>query len=172
MDIIAEKIPDDPPEPRSDAVEEAQLAAVTHVSAQEQPPLTREMTREMTMTQEDLLNPQEPPAPKRRGRPPGSNNKPQIIEQVPEDATLQAPEARPIVLNEPPAPKKPAAPRKPRAPKAPPAPRSAPSARGAPQQAPIPQTPLQVAASMLEILRLEQAERQWRKSELYKSWVK
>ena len=34
------------------------------------------------------------------------------------------------------------------------------------------QTPLQVAACMLEILRLEQVECQWRKGELYKSWVK
>ena len=96
------------------------------------------------------------PSPKRRGRPPGSRNKPKIIEQIPE---------QPIVLNEPrpepePAPKK--SPRKPRA---------APKAQ-APAPPPIPQTPLQVAASMLEILRLEQAERQYRRGEMYKSWVK
>ena len=124
-----------------------------------QPQLQRETTE---------VVPEEAPVPKRRGRPPGSKNKPKIIEQIPEE---------PIVLNEPPPEpepkKKPAAaplrapearPRKPRAPKAqapPPTP-----------QAPIPQTPLQVAASMLEILRLEQAERQYRRGEMYKSWVK
>ena len=123
-----------------------------HRPTEAQPQLQRETTESV---------PEEPPVPKRRGRPPGSKNKPKIIEQIPEE---------PIVLNEPPPEpeptpkKKPAAPRKPRAPKAqapPPTP-----------QAPIPQTPLQVAASMLEILRLEQAERQYRRGEMYKSWVK
>ena len=148
MDIVIEQVPEDPPteqpqlqreDTRMDTLEEAQLNAAMSASALEQP--------------------EEPePPPKRRGRPPGSRNKPKIIEQIPEES---------IVLNEPPLepePKKPAAPRKPRAPKAAPAPAPAPT--------PVPQTPLQVAASMLEILRLEQAERQWRKSELYKSWVK
>ena len=50
MDIIAEKNPD----------EEADIP--------EQPTLTREMTT----TQDDSLNPPEPPAPKKRGRPPGN----------------------------------------------------------------------------------------------------
>ena len=148
MDIVIEQVPEVP----------------------EPPQLQREVTGEqpdLTATQEDLLNPVEPP-PKRRGRPPGSKNKPRIIEEIPEE---------PIVLNEPPPiveeppvaeppKKKPAAPRKPRAPKAPPQPQ--PST----PQAPVPQTPLQVAASMLEILGLEQAERQYRKGQLYKSWVK
>ena len=146
MDIVVEQIPEVP----------------------EQPQLQREVTGEqpdLTATQEDLLNPVEPP-PKRRGRPPGSKNKPRIIEEIPEE---------PIVLNEPPPKeppvaeppkKKPAAPRKPRAPKAPP------QAQPSTPQAPVPQTPLQIAASMLEILRLEQAERQYRKGQLYKSWVK
>ena len=150
MDIVIEQVPEVP----------------------EQPQLQREVTGQpdLTATQEDLLNPVEPP-PKRRGRPPGSKNKPKIIEQIPEE---------PIVLNEPPPEeppvaeppqKKPAAPRKPRAPKAPPqAQPSTPHDR--PTEAPVPQTPLQIAASMLEILRLEQAERQYRKGQLYKSWVK
>ena len=155
MDIVIEQVPEVP----------------------EQPQLQREVTGEqpdLTATQEDLLNPVEPP-PKRRGRPPGSKNKPRIIEQIPEEPyqTLvpiptqvveHPPRPEPTVLNEPP-PKKP---RKPRAPKAPPAAQAAPPT----PTAPVPQTPLQIAASMLEILRLEQAERQYRKGQLYKSWVK
>ena len=150
MDIVIEQVPEDPPteqqqlqreDTRMDTLEEAQLNAAMSASALEQP--------------EQPKQSEEPePPPKRRGRPVGSKNKPKIIEQIPEE---------PIVLNEPPEPKKPA-PRKPRAPKAqapPPTP-----------QAPVPQTPLQVAASMLEILRLEQAERQFRRGEMYKSWVK
>ena len=142
MDIVIEQVPEVPEQPQLQRAGE---------DTQEQP--------DLTATQEDLLNPVEPP-PKRRGRPPGSKNKPRIIEQIPEE---------PIVLNEPPVeepPPKKTAPRKPRAPKAQPqAPPSTP-------QAPVPQTPLQIAASMLEILRLEQAERQYRKGQLYKSWVK
>ena len=155
MDIVIEQVPEVP----------------------EQPQLQREVTGEqpdLTATQEDLLNPVEPP-PKRRGRPPGSKNKPRIIEEIPEEPhqTLvpiptqvveHPPRPEPTVLNEPP-PKKP---RKPRAPKAPPAAQAAPPT----PTAPVPQTPLQIAASMLEILRLEQAERQYRKGQLYKSWVK
>ena len=150
MDIVIEQVPEEPvPEQpqlqredtRMDTLEEAQLNAAMSASALEQP--------------EQPKQSEEPePPPKRRGRPVGSKNKPKIIEQIQEE---------PIVLNEPPEPKKPA-PRKPRAPKAqapPPTP-----------QAPVPQTPLQVAASMLEILRLEQAERQYRRGEMYKSWVK
>ena len=167
MDIVIEQVTEVPEQPqpqrettgRTDTLEEAQLNAALHASAEEQP--------DLTATQEDLLNPIEPP-PKRRGRPPGSKNKPRIIEEIPEE---------PIVLNEPPVEespveepppkkKKPAAPRKPRAPKA------QPQAPPTTPQAPVPQTPLQVAASMLEILRLEQAERQYRKGQLYKSWVK
>ena len=156
MDIVIEQVPEVPEQPqlqrettgRTDTLEEAQLNAALHASAEEQP--------------EDAP-PEPPPTPKRRGRPPGSKNKPKIIEQIPEE---------PIVLNEPPPEelpvaeppkKKPAAFRKPRAPKAPP------PTQLSTQQAPVPQTPLQIAASMLEILRSEQAERQWRKGELYKS---
>ena len=167
MDIVIEQISEVSDQPqlqrettgRTDTLEEAQLNATLHASAEEQP--------DLTATQEDLLNPIEPP-PKRRGRPPGSKHKPKIIEQIPEE---------PIVLNEPPPiaeeppvaeppKKKPAASRKPRARKAPP------PTQLSTQQAPVPQTPLQIAASMLEILRLEQAERQYRKGQLYKSWVK
>ena len=158
MDIVIEQVPEVPEQPqlqrettgRVDTLEEAQLNAALHASAEEQP--------------EDAP-PEPPPTPKRRGRPPGSKNKPRIIEQIPEE---------PIVLNEPPVeeppveepPPKKTAPRKPRAPKA------QPQAPPTTPQAPVPQTPLQVAASMLEILRLEQAERQYRKGQLYKSWVK
>ena len=158
MDIVIEQVPE-PEQPqlqrettgRTDTLEEAQLNAALHASTEEQP--------------EDAP-PEPPPTPKRRGRPPGSKNKPRIIEEIPEE---------PIILNEPPVEespveeppkKKPAAPRKPRAPKA------QPQAPPTTPQAPVPQTPLQVAASMLEILRLEQAERQYRKGQLYKSWVK
>ena len=152
MDIVIEQVPEVPEQPQLQREITGQLE-----DTQEQP--------DLTATQEDLPNPIEPP-PKRRGRPPGSKNKPKIIEQIPEE---------PIVLNEPPPEelpvaeppkKKPAASRKPRAPKAPP-----PTQLSTPQ-APVPQTPLQIAASMLEILRLEQAERQYRKGQLYKSWVK
>ena len=161
MDIVIEQVPEVPEQPQLQREVTGRLE-----DAQEQP--------DLTATQEDLLNPIEPP-PKRRGRPPGSKNKPKIIEQIPEEPyqTLvpiptqvveHPPRPEPTVLNEPP-PKKP---RKPRAPKAPPAAQAAPPT----PQAPVPQTPLQIAASMLEILRLEQAERQYRKGQLYKSWVK
>ena len=160
MDIVIEQVPE-PEQPqlerettgRTDTLEDAHLNAALHASAEEQP--------------EDAP-PEPPPTPKRRGRPPGSKNKPRIIEQILEE---------PIVLNEPPVEEPPveepppkkiklSAPRKPRAPKA------QPQAPPTTPQAPVPQTPLQVAASMLEILRLEQAERQYRKGQLYKSWVK
>jgi len=160
MDIVIEQVPE-PEQPqlqrettgRTDTLEEAQLNVALHASAEEQP--------------EDAP-PEPPPTSKRRGRPPGSKNKPRIIEQIPEE---------PIVLNEPPVEEPPVeepppkkiklpAPRKPRAPKA------QPQAPPTTPQAPVPQTPLQIAASMLEILRLEQAERQYRKGQLYKSWVK
>ena len=151
MEIVIEQVPEElVPEQlqredtRMDTLEEAQLNAAMSASALEQP--------------EQPKQSEEPePPPKRRGRPVGSKNKPKIIEHIPEE---------PIVLNEPPEPKKPA-PRKPRAAKAttPPIPPPTPAA-------PVPQTPLQVAASMLEILRLEQAERQYRRGEMYKSWVK
>ena len=158
MDIVVEQIPEVPEPPqlqrettgRVDTLEDAQLNAALHASAEEEQP-------------EDAP-PEPPPTPKRRGRPPGSTNKPKIIEHIPEE---------PIVLNEPPVEEEPPpkkmktpAPRKPRAPKA------QPQAPPTTPQAPVPQTPLQVAASMLEILRLEQAERQYRKGQLYKSWVK
>ena len=157
MDIVVEQIPAETPQ----ADQEPDHTPVDHKPTDTQPQLQRETTGAV---------PEEAPVPKRRGRPPGSKNKPKIIEQIPEE---------PIVLNEPPPEpeptpkKKSAAPRKPRAPKA-----QAPLGRGnaaAPPptpQAPIPQTPLQIAASMLEILRLEQAERQHRRGEMYKSWVK
>ena len=133
MDIVIEHVPEDPPQQpqlqrenttgRPDTLEEAQLDAALRVSAQGHAQAPEEAPG---------------PTPKRRGRPPGSKNKPRIMEQVPE---------APMVLNEPPepAPKKPVGPRQPRAPKAQPAPPT--------PQAPVPHTPLQVAASMLEVLR-------------------
>ena len=156
MDIVIEQVLE-PKQPqlqrettgRTDTLEEAQLNAALHASAEEHL---------------DDAPAEPPPTPKRRGRPPGSKNKPKIIEQIPEE---------PIVLNEPPVEEEPPpkkikipAPKKPRAPKA------QPQAPPTTPQAPVPQTPLQIAASMLEILRLEQAERQYRKGQLYKSWVK
>ena len=151
MDIVAEKILDEEPE------------------VPEQPTLTREMTT----TQGDLLNPQEAPAPKKRGRPPGSRNKPKVIEQPPpvlEPEVEEEAEEEEEPLPPPPPPKKITLPKKPRAPKAKAQPTYAPPPT--PQPQPQVSTPLQVAASMLEILRLEQAECQHRKSQLYKSWVK
>ena len=167
MDIVIEQVPDVPEQTqlqrevtgRPDTLEQAQLDAALHASAEEQP--------DLTATQEDLLNPIEPP-PKRRGRPPGSKNKPRIIEQILETPiALNEPPPEELPMAEPPPKKiKLPAPRKPRAPKA------QPQAPPTTPQAPVPQTPLQVAARMLEILRLEQAERQYRKGQLYKSWVK
>ena len=160
MDIIAEKIPDDEPVAlgRSDSLEEAQLNATVHATTLEQPTLTREMTTT-----------QETPAPKKRGRPPGARNKPKVIEEPPPpEPVLLEPEVeeQEEEYEEPPPQKI----KKPRAPKAKAQPTYAPPPT--PQQQPQVSTPLQVAASMLEILRLEQAERQYRKGQLYKSWVK
>ena len=147
MDIVAEKIPDEDPE------------------VPEQPTLTREMTA----TQDDLLNAQEAPVPKKRGRPPGSKNKPKVIEEPP---PVLEPEVEEEAEEEEEPPPPPPKPKKTRAKaKAKPAQTYAPPPP-TPQPQPQVSTPLQVAASMLEILRLEQAERQHRKSQLYKSWVK
>ena len=90
--------------------------------------------------------------PKPRGRPRGSKNKPKII-----DESIAPPreDAKPVP------------PKQPRVSSVAKRPRVAPREDVIPQ----PQTPLQVAASMLEILRLEQAERAHRKSQLYKSWI-
>ena len=90
--------------------------------------------------------------PKTRGRPKGSKNQPKIIEYEeiappPQGGAKHVP------------------PQKPRASR----PRVAP--REDVGSIPQPQTPLQVAASMLGILRLEQAERAHRKGQLYKSWI-
>ena len=105
----------------------------------------------------------EAPVSKKRGRPPGSKNRPKIIEQPPpEPEPPEVIEPEPELIEEPPPKVK-----KPRAPKARAQPK-APAALAPPQV----QTPLQVAASMLELLRLEQAERQYRRGQLYKSWVK
>ena len=169
-DIVIQQVPE-PEQPqlerettgRTDTLEEAQLNAALHASAEEHL---------------DDAPAEPPPTPKRRGRPPGSKNKPKIIEEIleepyqtlvpiPTQVIEHPPRPEPTVLNEPP-PKKP---RKPRAPKAQPQ-AAPPTPHHRPTEAPVPQTPLQVAASMLEILRLEQAERQYRKGQLYKSWVK
>ena len=93
---------------------------------------------------------------KKRGRPPGSRDtkprakRPQIIEEEPADP----PRARRAkVVYEDPDP--------------PPLQRQVSRARAPP----APATPIEVAASMLEILRQEQAARVERKSQLYRSWV-
>ena len=157
MDIVIEQVPEEPTQnhrptnARPDTLEEAQLDAVLHASS-----ATLQAPEARNTEPEGIPE----PTPKRRGRPPGSKNKPRLIEDAPAERV-------PVILNEPPPElTKPAASRKPRAPKAQP-PRSPPQ-----MEAPTPQTPLQVAASMLEILRLEQRERQYRKGQMYKSWVK
>ena len=93
---------------------------------------------------------------KKRGRPPGSRDtkprakRPQIIEEEPADP----PRARRAkVVYEDPDP--------------PPLQRQVSRARAPP----APATPIEVAASMLEILRQEQAARVERKTQLYRSWV-
>ena len=123
-----------------------------------QPELERDVT---TAPDEPVPAPAPAPAPKRRGRPPGVKNKPKIIE--PSEPVFVEPEfVEPEVEEEELPPPKP---KKARVTK----PKQVPRHR---DEQPRIQTPLHVAASMLEILRLEQAERQWRKGELYKSWVK
>ena len=154
MDIVIEQVPEVPEQPQLQREVTGQPDTLQE-AAEEQP--------DLTATQEDLLNPIEPPTPKRRGRPPGSKNKPRVIEEIPEE---------PIVLNEPPVEELPVEEPPPKKPRKPRAPKAQPQAPPTTPQAPVPQTPLQVAASMLEILRLEQAERQYRKGQLYKSWVK
>jgi len=108
MEIIAEKIPDEPVAARSDSLEEAQLNATVHATTLEQPTLTREMT----------TTPQEAPTPKKRGRPPGSRNKPKVIEESPlPEPVIMEPEVeeQEEEYEEPPPP--PPKQRKPRAPK-------------------------------------------------------
>ena len=155
MDIVIEQVPEVSEQPQLQREATGRLE-----DAQEQP--------DLTATQEDLLNPIEPP-PKRRGRPPGSKNKPRIIEEIleephqtlipiPTQVVENPPRPEPTVLNEPP-------PKKPRKPRAPKAQTQAAQAPPTTPTAPVPQTPLQIAASMLEILRLEQAERQYRKGQ-------
>ena len=68
MDIVIKQIPDETPQ--ADQEPDHTLA---------QPQLQRETT-EVVPT--DSV-PEEAPVPKRRGRPPGSKNKPKIIEQAP-----------------------------------------------------------------------------------------
>ena len=142
---------------------------IEQVPEPEQPQLQRETTGRTDTLEEaaeehlDDAPAEPPPTPKRRGRPPGSKNKPKIIEQIPEE---------PIVLNEPPVEEPPVEEPPPKKIRKPRAPKAQPQAPPTTPQAPVPQTPLQIAASMLEILRLEQAERQYRKGQLYKSWVK
>ena len=121
-----------------------------------QPELERDVTTAPDEPAPDEPAPAPAPAPKRRGRPPGVKNKPKIIE--PSEPVFVEPEVEEEEL---PPPK----PKKARVTK----PKQVPRHR---DEQPQIQTPLQVAASMLEILRLEQADRQRRKGELYKSWVK
>ena len=141
MDIVAEKIPDE--------------------ETPAQPPLEREVTT-IAPDEPEVSNTPEAAAPKKRGRPVGSRNKPKVIEQPPPEPV------EPEVVEEepPPPPKQPKLKRatKPRAKAVPPP---------TPQyyEQPESHTPLAVAANMLEILRLEQAERNYRRGQLYKSWI-
>ena len=133
MEIVVEKIPD-----------EADVAPEPEVTPEPIPAQTPE------------------PTPKKRGRPPGSKNKPKIVERDPPPLVPEP--VHEEVEEEPPSPKKKRAARlKQHQNKK--APRTLP---GEPHIG----TPLQVAANMLEILRLEQAERQYRKGQLYTSWIK
>ena len=114
---------------------------------------------------------------KKRGRPPGSKNKPKISEPTVE---FEEPQIAPLPPPPPPGPTggptgieaipeqpklKRSSPRKPK--RVPPA-----SPRGQPVEETRQPTSLDLAANMLNLLRLEQAERQQRKAELYRSWVK
>ena len=74
MDIVIEQVPEVPEQPQLQREVTGRLDTLED-AAEEQP--------DLTTTQADLLNPIEPP-PKRRGRPPGSKNKPKIIEEIPE----------------------------------------------------------------------------------------
>ena len=121
MDIIAEQIPDEEAPGRSDTLEDAPLDATMNVP--------------------------EPAAPKKRGRPAGSRNKPKVIEQPPPEPVFIEPD----IEEPPPKPPKPKRVTKPRAKAAAPPPTPQYYEQ---QESP---TPLQVAANMLEILRLEQA---------------
>ena len=146
MDIVVEPVSEDVPADAEPASPEQPTTEIPDTSARDVVPAAPEQ-----------------PAPKKRGRPPGSRNKPKIIEQPPpEPEPPEVIEPEPELIEEPPPKVK-----KPRAPKARAQPK-APAALAPPQV----QTPLQVAASMLELLRLEQAERQYRRGQLYKSWVK
>ena len=96
------------------------------------------------------------PVTKKKGRPPGSKDtkprakRPQIIEERPADPP-RAGRAKVVYEDSDP----------------PPLQRQVSRARAPP----APATPIEVAASMLEILRQEQAARVERKSQLYRSWV-
>ena len=115
---------------------------------------------------EETQQEEAPPPVKKRGRPPGSKNKPKIIEHVPEPVQIPTPEPIPQEIPDPPIlerePKPKRAPRQPRAPK------HTPQDPITPARIP---TSLDVAANMLNLLRIEQAERQQRKAEMYRSWV-
>ena len=101
-----------------------------------------------------------PPPTKKRGRPPGSKNKPKIIEQVEQPIQQPIPvgqvrsrhgpedQGQELILEREPKPKR--APRQPRVPK------DVPQYLG-PTRTP---TSLDIAANMLNLLRIEQAERQ------------
>ena len=115
----------------------------------------------------DASPPPEQPIPKKRGRPPGSKNKPKIIEQAPEPVQIPIPEPIPQEIPDPPVLEREPKPR--RAPRQPRAPKNTPQDPVAPARIP---TSLDVAANMLNLLRIEQAERQQRKAEMYRSWVK
>ena len=153
MDIVVEQVP----EPQSETVQEpTQADAPEPTPASPQAPEAREVPPDHTE-----------PQPKKRGRPPGSKNKPKIIERVPTPEPVQTE----VEEDEPPSPKKKRAARPKAAPKQK-APRTPPEQPTLARDGVPPiSTPLQVAASMLEILRLEQAERHYRKGQLYKSWI-
>ena len=150
MDIVVEQVP----EPQSETAQEPAKADAPELVPDGLPtPASPPHHHDGDHTE---------PQPKKRGRPPGSKNKPKIIERVPTPEPVQTE----VEEEEPPSPKKKRVAR----PKASPKPKSSPKPKVQPEQPPI-STPLQVAASMLEILRLEQAERHYRRGQLYKSWI-
>ena len=138
MDIVVEPVQEAPAEEVSTGLDaEPEVPQQQQDSAQEAPPPT-----------------------KKRGRPPGSKNKPKIIEQVEQPIQQPIPVGQELLPEREPKPKR--APRQPRVQK------DVPQDPG-PMRTP---TSLDIAANMLNLLRIEQAERQQRKADLYRSWVK
>lgn len=191
MDIIVEQVPD------IDHVSE-KLDSPSAIGQQEPPANPPASPSAGPPAGPSGIGQEEQPQQKRRGRPPGSKNKVKIIEQelIEPIVPLRGPPAGlpagpsgsgagnavidPIPPASEPIPEQPklkrSSPRK-QAPR-----RAPPASPSGPQSQPVPPGPagedqrqltsLDIAANMLNMLRIEQAERQQRKAELYRSWVK